>query len=189
MLQNGLCERAYISDISAPSLKKAEKLLNEYVSAGVCIPVCADGLTGIPEKCDCVLVAGMGGEEIVKIFSESYIPEKFVLQPMKNADKVRSFLIERGCGISFDGTFFSEGKAYDLIAGSVKGKEEYTDFELFFGRDNLKRPTAEFLQKLRSERDKLRALLQTQMQKKSREEIFERLRYFEEITDVFKNAL
>lgn len=189
MLQNGLCGRAYISDISAPSLQKAETLLKEYVSAGTCIPVCADGLTGIPEKCDCVLIAGMGGEEIVKIFSESYIPEKFVLQPMKNSDKVRAFLIECGCGISFDGTFFAEGKAYDLIAGEAKGKEEYTDSELLFGRDNLKHPTAQFVQKLRSERDKLREILRTQMQKQSREEIFERLRYFEEITDGFEDDL
>lgn len=188
-LGNGLCERAYISDISAGSLKKAETLLKNEIAAGVCIPVCADGLKGIPERCDCVLIAGMGGEEIVKIFTEAYIPEKFVLQPMKNSDKVRAFLLERGCGISLDGTFFAEGKAYDLIVGEAKGKAEYTDFELFFGRDNLKRPTAEFIRKLRTERDKLRELLRTPMQQKSREEIFERLRYFEEITDVFEDNL
>ena len=188
-LQNGLCERAYISDISAPSLKKAEALLKNEIAAKKCIPVCADGLQGIPERCDCVLIAGMGGEEIVKIFSDSYIPEKFVLQPMKNADKVRLFLIKSGCGISFDGTFFAEGKAYDLIEGTAHGTESYTECELFFGRDNIKNPSAEFLKKLRRDREKLRALVTCDMQEKSRGEVLERLRLYEEITNVIERDL
>lgn len=188
-LQNGLCERAYISDISAGSLKKAETLLKNEIAAGKCIPVCADGLKGIPERCDCVLIAGMGGEEIVKIFSESELPHSFVLQPMKNSEKVRAFLLEHGCRILYDGTFYAEGKYYDLITGALGGAEEYTDFELIFGRDNLKHPTVEFLQKVRREQEKLRALLNAPMQEKSREELFERLRYYEEITDVFEDDL
>ena len=52
MLKNGLCDRAYISDISKGSLQKAEKLLSRFIEEGVCIPVCADGLCGINEPCD-----------------------------------------------------------------------------------------------------------------------------------------
>ena len=86
MLGNGLCEKAYISDISRGSLRKAEILLAEHIRAGRCFPVCADGLEGLPEPCDLVLIAGMGGEEIVRILS-SGIPPRFVLQPMKNSEK------------------------------------------------------------------------------------------------------
>ena len=108
---------------------------------------------------------------------------------MKNADKVRSFLIASGCGISFDGTFFAEGKAYDLMTGTAHGREGYTECELFFGRDNLKKPSAEFVQKLRRDREKLCALASCEMQEKSRGEIQKRLRLYEEIKDVIERDL
>jgi len=158
MLENGLCRRAYISDISAESLKKAQTLLEGEIAQGICIPVVADGLKGIP-YCDCVLIAGMGGEEIIKILSEGYIPPKFVLQPMKNAEKVRAFLLGKGCRITQDDTF-SDGKYYDLIAGERDGGDCYDERELRYGRDNLKTPSAAFLNELHEEADKIRKRLE-----------------------------
>lgn len=189
MLQNGLCKKAYISDVSAPSLKKAETLLKSEIEAGRCVPVCADGLSGIEEECDCVLIAGMGGEEIVKILSDGGIPEKFVLQPMKNSDKVRAFLCGHGCGISYDGTFFAEGKYYDLICGSRGGGERYSEADLLFGRDNLKNPTREFFQKLQDERAKLGALLSEPMQETSRRALLKRLRALEEVAHEIESRI
>ncbi len=160
MLRNGLCERAYISDISAGSLKKAETLLSEYVAAGRCIPVVADGLDGIPEPCDLVLIAGMGGEEIVEILKRRPLPPRFVLQPMKNSEKLRRYLVAQGAKIERDYTF-SEGTArkkyYDLILGRAEGGDSYTDLEFRYGRDNLGDETpAAFLSMMREEREKLR---------------------------------
>lgn len=188
MLENNLCGRAYISDVSAESLKKAEKLLEPYIAAGRCIPVCADGLEGIPEACNSVLIAGMGGEEIVHILEKFPLPETFVLQPMKNSEKVRSFLLSRGAKIEKDFTF-QDGKFYDLIVGNACGGDRYSDFEIMFGRDNLKMPSREFLSKVRLERDKLRLRLKQNMRRESRAELSVRLRYYEEITDVFEDDL
>lgn len=148
MLRRGLCERAYISDISAKSLAKAQKLLAEEIAAGKCIPVVANGLEGLREPCDFVLIAGIGGEETVKILERGGIPARFLLQPMKNTEKVRRYLVERGAGIERDYTF-SEGKVqrkyYDLILGSAKGGSVYSEKELRFGRDNLRGASAAFL--------------------------------------------
>ena len=96
VLERGLCERAYVSDVSAECLEKAKTLLQNEIAAGRCIPVCADGLEGIPEAADCVLCAGLGGEEMVRILSLRPLPEHFVLQPMKNTEKVRRFQAEFG---------------------------------------------------------------------------------------------
>ena len=74
MLKNRRCRLAYISDISAGSLQKARTLLAREVEEGRCIPVVADGLDGVKE-CDLVLIAGMGGEEIVRILERGYLPE------------------------------------------------------------------------------------------------------------------
>ncbi len=140
MLSKGLCERAYISDISEGSLSKAKALLSEEIAAGRCIPVVADGLDGLPEPCDFVLIAGLGGEEIVKIIDRAYLPPRFLFQPMKNSEKLRRYLVAHGAKIERDLTF-SEGterrKYYDLILGSAEGGDVYSEREYRFGRDNL----------------------------------------------------
>ena len=67
MLENGLCRRAVLSDISAASLAKAEKLLEGYIRAGIAASVCCAGLERVPRDTDEVLIAGMGGDEIADI--------------------------------------------------------------------------------------------------------------------------
>lgn len=189
MLRRGLCETAYISDISKGSLSKAEKLLSREIAEGKCVPVCADGLKGVPH-CDLVLIAGLGGEEIVRILTEGYLPQKFVLQPMKNAERVRAFLVERGCNILSDDTFYAEGKYYDLITGENAGGSAYSDWEIAFGRDNLKKMPEAFLGKLREEENKLRAYLASmEMSEKSRDEVRKRLYQMEVITDAVDGDL
>ena len=140
MLEKGLCGKAYITDVSGKCLKKAETLLARYIAEGRCIPVVCDGLDGLPERCGFVLIAGLGGEEIIKILSRAYIPSRFLLQPMKNSEKLRRFLIGRGAKIERDYTFCegtSVRKYYDIILGSAEGKDRYSEREFRFGRDNL----------------------------------------------------
>lgn len=183
-LKNGLCARAYITDISVECLKKAETLLRDYILAQRCTPVCTDGLNGLPERPDCVLIAGMGGEEIVKILSTEYLPARLLLQPMKNSEKVRAFLISRGCKIFSDYTFFAEGKYYDFISAACSGGDSYSDWEISFGRDNLKSPSPAFVGKLRAEEQKLRAYLEnSSLSRESRDALRERLYRMEAITD------
>ena len=181
MLKNDLCERAYISDISAGSLKKAERLLHKYVLSGRCIAVVANGLEGIQEACDEVLIAGMGGMEIVEILQKYPLPERFVLQPMKNSKRVRAFLAERGAGIERDYTF-GEGKFYDLITGTAAGGSKYSGRELLYGRDNLKRPTPAFLGLLKHDANNLIAALSVPgFSGERREAVREKLSELEEL--------
>lgn len=143
MLTNGMCRSAIIADVSAKSIAKAERLLNDYIAYGVCKSVCCDGLEGIEEgSADLVLIAGMGGEEILKILKNAYIPRSFVFQPMKNAQKLRQYLLNSGCAITYDGIFSerrgAEQKYYFLMAGkSTGGSPSYSRAALAFGRDSL----------------------------------------------------
>ena len=143
MLKNGLCERAILSDISKGSLEKAEKLLAPYVREGKAVAVLGDGFYGVPSTVDEVLIAGMGGSEIVNILSDKtygFIPKRFVFQPMHDGEKLRRFLLANGGYIERDFTF-QDGKFYEVLVG---GKAEsagqvrvYTDAEYEFGKDNL----------------------------------------------------
>ena len=158
MLENGLCRSAVISDVSAKSLAKAEKLLQAYIGEGRVQSVCCAGLSAVP-PCDEVLVAGMGGEEIVSILREGFLPPQLVLQPMKNAPKLRRFLLERGYAIERDFTF-TDTKHYDLLR-AVRGGQgrAYGARELAFGYDNIHSPSAEFLSLVEEEIQKCRARL------------------------------
>lgn len=139
-LERGLCKSAIISDVSAKSLSKAEKLLNAYIQTGRVVSVCCDGLEGIPRQTEQVIIAGMGGDEIVSILSRAYIPRKFVLQPMRNCAYVRRYLIDAGCAITAD-DIIEDGKFYFVIKGMSKGGTcSYSAEELEFGRDSLNNP-------------------------------------------------
>ncbi len=139
-LKSGKCKSAVIADISAKCLAKAETLLADFIKKGVCRSVCCDGLNGVPRDTEQVLIAGMGGDEIIKILTQGFVPEKFVFQPMKNVVGLRKFLLDRGCKITADDIFY-DGKYYFVIKGERRGgTAEYSSAELFFGRDSLKNP-------------------------------------------------
>jgi tRNA (adenine22-N1)-methyltransferase len=134
MLSGGKCGFAYVTDVSSVCLQKAEELLkNNY--DGKFKAIVTDGLKNVP-KVDQVLIAGMGGELICDILQGAdFLPERLVLQPMKNADKVRKSVINLGYRLIKDYTF-KDVKYYDLIV-CERGEDSYTQDELLFGRDNL----------------------------------------------------
>lgn len=164
-LKNSLCERAVVSDVSAKCLSKAENLLKNYIKDGKCTPVCCYGLEKI-SRADLVLMAGMGGEEIVSVMKAAYIPENFVFQPMKNAQKLRVYLLENGAEITRDDVFISGGKFYFVLCGKREGgKSLYTPAQLKYGKGDLNGALGEYL---REEISKKRALLGRGLNEESR---------------------
>ena len=141
MLKNGLCERAIFSDVSRGSLAKAEALLAPFVRAGKATAVLGNGFFGVPADTDEVLIAGMGGSEIVAILSDKqygFMPKQFVFQPMHDSEKLRRYIVQNGGYIEHDITF-RDGKFYDVIVGGQsQEKQAYTDAEYEFGKENLK---------------------------------------------------
>ena len=119
VLKNQLCDKVYFSDVSKGSLAKAQALLASYVGDGLAIAVLGDGFYGVPNTVEQVLIAGMGGSEIVAILSHKkygFMPKRFVFQPMHDSEKLRRYLLENGGYIERDFTF-QDGKFYDVIVG------------------------------------------------------------------------
>ncbi len=146
VLKNGLCERAILSDVSKGSLAKAEKLLAPYIRAGKAVSVLGDGFYGVPSDVDEVLIAGMGGSEIVSILSDKkhgFMPLRFVFQPMHDAEKLRRYIHANGGYIERDFTF-ADGKYYEVLVGGRNAfapqdpTQGYTEAEYEFGRENLR---------------------------------------------------
>ncbi len=179
MLKEGLCERAIFSDVSKGSLAKAESLLAPFVRKGVATPVLGDGFYGVPKEVDEVLIAGMGGSEILSILTDEkhgFLPKRFVFQPMHDSEKLRRYLVERGANIELDYTF-KDGKFYDVLVGTAtkcggQVRDEYSSAEYEFGRDNLRQMPSAFVERV----EKLLAgiekyLRQPALQEESRKEL------------------
>lgn len=181
MLQKGFCNKAILSDISKGSLLKATTLLKEFVDEGKAIPVLGDGFFGVPSSVDEVLIAGMGGSEIVGILSNEkygFMPKRFVFQPMHDSEKLRRYLLENGGYIERDFTF-EDGKFYDVICGRKREEKEekqvYTAAEYEFGRDNLFEKNDAFkrrMKKLLADVDKY--LLVESLQEENKAELLKR---------------
>ena len=154
MLDSAKAKKVVIADISAKCLMKAEQLLKTELDTGKAESVVSNGFEKVKD-CDLALIAGMGGEEIVGIISWAKIlPQKLVLQPMKNADKVRTCAVKLGYKIERDYVFKSSKKFYDIML-LVKGQDQLSDEEIEFGRTNLlERPKA-FIEMLEFKIDKL----------------------------------
>ena len=155
---------------------------------GRAVSVLGDGFAGVPDTVGEVLIAGMGGCEIVKILSNEqcgFVPKKFVFQPMLNADKLRRWLVENGGVITRDFTFFAEGKYYDVVCGrkALEGEtERYTDLEYEFGRDNLKERGKDFLSRIEKLlKDVEKFLAVETLSRESREELQARKKRLEEV--------
>lgn len=145
VLKSNKYEKVILSDISSKSLEKAVNLLQGYGDRVKFIV--SDGFSSFSELPDEAIIAGMGGEEIVKILSGKILPNKLVLAPQKNTYKVRRLLLDSGYKILKDFTFYSQGKFYDAIKAE-KGEDFYTTDELIFGRDNVRYKPDGFIKKV-----------------------------------------
>lgn len=179
MLKNSLCEKAIISDISDKCLSKAKKLLEDYISEAKCIPVCCFGLEKIEKTADLVLIAGMGGEEIIDILNTAYVPENFVLQPMRNVREVREYLLNCDAEIVRDEVFESGGKFYFVICGKKSGnKSTYTLAELQYGKGDKNGALGEYL---KEELAKKQEYLTRSLSESSRVQILEQIDFIKGI--------
>lgn len=156
VLKSGKCEKAIISDVSEKCLEKAKTLLLGYIESGKCEYFACDGFDKI-EYCDLALIAGMGGEETIKILKKSaFKPKKLVLQPMKSVKELRLFLANFGYKIEKDYLFSASGKYYSLIKASL-GKDALSPEEAEFGRTNISLLPSDFICWARAEIEKLSA--------------------------------
>lgn len=187
MLKNGLCNNAVFSDVSKGSLAKAQKLLAPFVATGKAIAVLGDGFYGVDKTIDEVLIAGMGGSEIVSILSDpkhGFMPKRFVFQPMHDAEKLRRYILENGGYIERDFTF-EDGKFYDVLVGGRVDEhhraQAYTNEEYEFGRENLATRNEAFIKRCKKLIENIDKYMQEPtLGEESRAELVERKRRLQE---------
>ena len=159
----------YAVDISKKSLEKAEVLSREENVASRLTLLYSDGATDLPQKVSIAVIAGMGATETVHILSQGDFAEKYVLSPHQDPQILRSYLKNNSFFVEKDYIVFDK-KYYPIIV-AVKGESNYTDEELFLGKN--KPETAEFFSyvKIRKKQlDKLNDLIQDKINPKTKAE-------------------
>jgi len=141
LLVNNLIDYAICSDISAPSVAKAEALLKQHNIDDKCWDIrCGDGLKTISceDKIDEVIMSGLGGREISKIISQSDIKARLILQPQHNEIDLKRYLVSHGYNIVFDKIVYDMSKFYNVFVAEQSDEvRKYNDYELYFGKDNF----------------------------------------------------
>lgn len=147
--------KVYGSDVRSGPLAIASKLLSEHGMEDIPLFL-SDGLQSIPVRCECVVIAGMGGHTIRMILEQgqSYLEQVsyLVLQPNREARDVRAWLAEHGYGIIRE-ALAKERKFYPILAAK-KQEVVYDECDLLFGPYLRRERSDLFLQYVQEQYDK-----------------------------------
>ena len=158
-LKEGKAKKVIFSDISAKSLEKAKKLCEKKGITDAEF-LCTDGCDNIPHA-DTVVIAGMGGREIISILEKcKFHPEQLLLQPMRNQRELREYL-QNHFYTEIDLTIF-DNKFYTVIDCS-SGSEKLDELQLQFGKTNIANPSEDFIKFLCKEREKINKLMNNEI--------------------------
>ena len=136
LILNGKAQRCIMTDISAPSLEKGVKNAKKTGVSDKISAYCTNGTLGVPFDGDTdIIIAGMGGELIVRILSDApWTKDKDIrlcLQPMTHPEKLRYFLVSEGYSIVDEKIAVeeTEDKIYQIILAEYSGVAEKLDPE------------------------------------------------------------
>lgn len=135
LLEKGICRRMLVSDISAASLDKARRLFHQQELTDRAHFRVADGLDGMPEPPQAIVIAGMGAKTIIDILEtgkEKIGDAALILQPNPDPPALRRYLVSHGFYLE-DERLAYEGGRYYVIMRARKGLREYTEKELLLG--------------------------------------------------------
>jgi len=144
LLQNHRCEHVCLTDISAPSLDKARKLISLLALEDKASFYVGDGAQILGRSVDAAIIAGMGGETIAEIIEGSQGKldgARLILQPNVAAPYLRRKLNKCGWMVVNE-TLARDGRRIYMIIEAIQGKQQLTDTEYEVGPVLLKQKPA-----------------------------------------------
>lgn len=135
MLQTGLCKNVQFTDISAPSLMKAKRLLTTLGIADKAKFLVGDGAMALEHEADAAVIAGMGGETISGIIARgrgALADARLILQPNVAVYDVRRQLCDSGYRI-VDEAVVRDGRRLYVVIAAEPGQMELTEMQLTVG--------------------------------------------------------
>lgn len=125
--QNGIAPYVIASDINSLPLQSARANAEEYLTDGISFRQC-DGLKGIaPGEADTVIIAGMGGENIISIIAGSgwdWSGKKLILQPMTRQAQLVEWLYDNGFAVTGESFAYDEKSSYRILKAEKKTEKK-----------------------------------------------------------------
>lgn len=159
------CKRGIAADLNVGPLSSAEETIKNKNLLDRIDIILSDGFKSISKDFDTAVLAGMGGNLIKDILSESLDKikdKKLILEPNNDQMVVRKFLMESGFRIVDEYAISENGKYYEIIVAK-KGDITYTENELKFGPILLKKKPEEFISYYNRKMDLLMRVMDTTM--------------------------
>ena len=151
-------QKVIACDISQKSLQKAVDLAKKYGVKNIEFRA-GDGLQVINDgEAQCVVIAGMGGMEMMSILSS--IPKgvkRLVLCPHRNAIQLREFLSSKDIYIDKDYIVKDGKKFYDIIVAEIDTDKDCSldRRQLLLGKNQRSADFEEYLQSIKQKYDAL----------------------------------
>lgn len=127
LLRRGLVKSALATDINPGPLEAARRSGEKYGAGEALSLRLCDGLAGVaPEEGEDIVIAGMGGELILRIVGETPWlrdgAKRLVLQPMSSVPQLRLGLQELGFAVLEEQAVEDGGKIYSAFAAQYQGQ-------------------------------------------------------------------
>lgn len=121
LVLNNLTPCALATDVREGPLLNAQKNIAKFNVENKVSTRLSDGLDSVkPDEVDDIVIAGMGGELIVKIISRAgWLKDNskhLILQPMSTEPELREFLTKEGFKIISEQAVVSSGKVYTVMS-------------------------------------------------------------------------
>ena len=134
--------RIIASDIRPEPLHAAERTAARADVRGRIEFLLCDGLALCPpDAVDTIVIAGMGGDSIVKILDDAdfCMDSRYllVLQPMTKTEVLRYWMAYNGFEILSESLVQETGGLYQILTARFGGKTTLNDAELFVGKASL----------------------------------------------------
>ena len=132
LLKSGKISRAIAADINPGPLASAANNAEKYEVRGQLILRLSDGLREIgAEEADDIVIAGMGGELILRIAAETQWlrqgEKRLILQPMSSTEELRIGLRDLGFAVLEEQAAEDAGKVYSAFACAYQRTTPETD--------------------------------------------------------------
>lgn len=142
LCKNNIAKNAIAADINPAPLQHGKQTIEKYNAQYVVTTCLSNGLEKInPDDTDDIIIAGMGGELIVSIISNSTWVKNpkyhLILQPMTKAEILREYLYSNGFDIECEKTALAENKLYTVMSVFYTGiVENNIGLKKYYGKIN-----------------------------------------------------
>ena len=139
LIREGIASFVYACDVADGPLLNAKVNIERLKAKNIELRK-GDGLNAVkPQEADTFIIAGMGGDLIIKILSDcDWIKNEryeLLLQPMTSVEDLHAFLMKNGFEIKEEQAVISAGRVYSVIKAVYSGNcREVSPKDYYLGK-------------------------------------------------------